>query len=82
MHILDRSTLELELLSVGSLAKLLNCSPKTVRDWLYKDRKKPGTDPLPYYRLQGLVRFKHAEVVAWVERRRVRISCVNGLDLR
>lgn len=66
--------LDPELVSVAKLATLLDCSPKTVRDWLYKDRKMPNPDPLPYYRLRGLVRFKLAEVMAWIERRRVRVS--------
>ena len=68
-----------ELLSTRRLAELLDCSPKTVQDWLYKDRKNPTTDPLPYYRLGGLVRFKLKEVMAWVERRRVRVSSLTKL---
>ena len=67
-------SLEPELVSIGTLAGLLDCSPKTVRDWLYKDRRNPSADPLPYYRIGGLVRFKLKEVTAWVERRRVRVS--------
>ena len=73
------SSLEPELLSTKKLALILDCSPKTVRDWLYKDRKNPHTDPLPYYRVRGLVRFKLREVVAWVERRRVRVSSLANL---
>jgi len=68
-----------ELLSTKKLALILDCSPKTVQDWLYKDRKNPSADPLPYYRVQGLVRFKLREVQAWVERRRVRVSSVGNL---
>jgi len=68
-----------ELLSTKRLALMLDCSPKTVRDWLYKDRKNPNTDPLPYYRVQGLVRFRLQEVLAWVERRRVRVSSLTNL---
>ena len=68
-----------ELLSTKRLALMLDCSPKTVRDWLYKDRKNPSTDPLPYYRVRGLVRFKLREVLAWVERRRVRVSSLANL---
>jgi excisionase family DNA binding protein len=63
-----------ELLSIRRLAQLLDCSPKTVQDWLYKDRKRPSSDPLPYYRIGGLVRFKPKEVTAWIERRRVRVG--------
>ena len=68
-----------ELLSTKKLALILDCSPKTVRDWLYKDRKTPNADPLPYYRVRGLVRFKLREVLAWVERRRVRVSSLANL---
>ena len=63
-----------EMLSTRRLAAILDCSPKTVQDWIYKDRKRPSTDPLPYYRLGGLVRFKLSEVLHWLERRRVRVS--------
>jgi excisionase family DNA binding protein len=70
------SPLEPELLSIRKLAQVLDCSPKTVRDWLYKNRRKSSSDPLPYYKLGGLVRFKLKEVMAWVERRRVRVSSV------
>ena len=68
-----------ELLSVRKIAQFLDCSPKTVQDWLYKDRKNPNTDPLPYYRVRGLIRFKLIEVLAWVERRRVRVSSLQNL---
>jgi len=70
------------LVSIGKLAQLLDCSPKTIRDWLYKGRKQPIADPLPYYRLNGLVRFRLQEVRAWIERRRVRISSVTGVAER
>jgi hypothetical protein len=75
-------SLEPELLSVRKLARILDCSPKTVRDWLYKERKKPGTDPLPYYRLNGLVRFRLREVMVWIERRRVRVSTLGLYESR
>jgi predicted DNA-binding transcriptional regulator AlpA len=65
---------ESELLSTKKLAHILDCSTKTVQDWLYKDRKAPGPDPLPYYRLGGLVRFRLGEVLRWIQRRRVRVS--------
>lgn len=61
-----------ELVSIKKVAALLDCSPKTVRDWMYRNRLAPSTDPLPYYRVAGLVRFRLAEVGAWIERRRVR----------
>jgi excisionase family DNA binding protein len=72
--------LEPELLSTRKLAALLDCSPKTVQDWLYKDRRIPTPDPLPYYKLRGLVRFRAKEVMAWVERRKIRTSSFPSFD--
>src|SRR5947208_11620960 len=69
-------SLEPEMLSTKRLAQALDCSPKTVQDWLYKDRKTESADPLPYYRLHGLVRFRLREVLAWIERRRVRAGLI------
>jgi predicted DNA-binding transcriptional regulator AlpA len=63
-----------ELVSIRKLASSLDCSPKTVRDWMYRNRREPVVDPLPYYRVGGLIRFCSAEVAAWVERRRVRVT--------
>jgi hypothetical protein len=68
--------MESGFVSVVTLAHLLDCSPKTVRDCLYRSRKQMSADPLPYYRLHGLVRFKLQEVHAWIERRRVRVSSI------
>lgn len=73
------SSAEAELLSIKHLAQVLGCSPKTVQDWLYKERRNPGSDPLPYYKLQGLIRFRLDEVMAWIARRRVRISVLSNL---
>jgi excisionase family DNA binding protein len=77
-HMTDVTSSDLDsgLISVMKLAELLDCSPKTVRDWLYRDRRQATTDPLPYYRLGGLVRFKLREVHSWIERRRVRVSSI------
>ena len=63
-----------ELVSIKKLASMLDCSPKTVRDWMYRNRREPAVDPLPYYRVGGLIRFRIADVAAWVERRRVRAT--------
>ncbi len=68
-----------ELISLRTLAQLLDCSPKTIRDWLYRNRKQPTADPLPYYRLGGLIRFKLNEVTKWIDRRRVRVSSIGSL---
>jgi excisionase family DNA binding protein len=67
-----------ELISIKTLAERLDCSPKTIRDWMYRHRKVPMPDPLPYYRVGGLIRFRIAEVAAWIERRRVRVTSLVG----
>jgi predicted DNA-binding transcriptional regulator AlpA len=63
-----------ELVSIRRLAQVLDCSPKTVRDWMYKNRRAPTSDPLPYYRVGGLVRFRMNEIMTWIDRRRIRVS--------
>jgi predicted DNA-binding transcriptional regulator AlpA len=65
---------ELELVSVKTLSRMIDVSQKTIWDWLYKDRKTASIDPLPYHKLGGLVRFKVKDVMAWIERRRIRVS--------
>jgi excisionase family DNA binding protein len=79
MDSISAETVGPDLLSTRKLAETLDCSPKTVQDWIYKDRKRPGPDPLPYYRLGGLVRFRLSEVRRWIERRRVRVSSLSKL---
>ena len=64
--------IEPELVSVRSLSRMLDVSPKTIWDWIYKSRRQPTLDPIPYHKLGGLVRFRLAEVRAWVDRRKVR----------
>jgi hypothetical protein len=67
------------LVSVAKLAQLLDCSPKTIRDWMYKNRLTPSTDPLPFYKIGGLIRFNMNEVIAWVLRHRVRVGAASVL---
>ena len=67
---------ELEMVSVKTLGRMIDVSPKTIWDWLYRNRKAPGMDPLPYHKLGGLVRFNVKEVRAWVDRRRIRVTRV------
>jgi excisionase family DNA binding protein len=61
-----------DLVSVRTLSRLLDISEKTIWDWIYKNRRCPTLDPIPYYKLGGLVRFSLRDVRAWVERRKVR----------
>ena len=37
-----------ELVSIKRLAQILDCSPETVRDWMYRNRRTMTPDPLPY----------------------------------
>lgn len=64
--------IEQELVSVRTLGRLIDVSEKTIWDWIYKSRRCPTLDPIPYHKLGALVRFNLKEVRAWVDRRRVR----------
>ncbi len=61
-----------ELVSVRTLARLLDISEKTIWDWIYKNRRQPGLDPIPYHKLGSLIRFNLEDIRAWVARRKVR----------
>jgi hypothetical protein len=65
--------IEQEMVNIKTLSRLIGVPEKTIWDWLYRNRKQPSIDPLPYYKLEGLVRFKVKEVMAWVDRRRIRV---------
>jgi predicted DNA-binding transcriptional regulator AlpA len=65
-------TIAAELVSVRTLARLLDISEKTIWDWIYRARRQPTFDPLPYHKLGSLVRFDLSEIRAWVARRKVR----------
>jgi predicted DNA-binding transcriptional regulator AlpA len=68
------SACEPELVSVKTLSRLLDISEKTIWDWLYKSRRRPTLDPIPYHKLGELVRFDLRDIRMWVERRKVRPS--------
>jgi len=65
--------------SIRTLGKVLDISPKTIQDWIYKSRRIPGLDPIPFYKINGLVRFNLGEIRAWLQRRRVKMGT---LDVR
>ncbi|MEO5951089.1 MAG: helix-turn-helix domain-containing protein [Chloroflexia bacterium] len=75
------NTSEPELVSVRTLSCLFDISQKTIWDWIYKSRRQPTLDPIPYYKLGGLVRFNLQDVRAWVDRRKVRPSPIAGRNL-
>jgi predicted DNA-binding transcriptional regulator AlpA len=68
----DMTAIDPELVSVKTLARLLDISEKTIWDWIYKSRRQRTLDPIPYHKLGGLVRFSLREIRAWVDRRKVR----------
>jgi len=72
------STIEPELVSVKTLSCLLDISPKTIWDWIYKSRRQPMLDPIPYYKLGELVRFNLNDIRDWVNRRKVRPTPILG----
>ena len=72
------TTSEPELVSVRTLSRLLDISEKTIWDWIYKSRRQPTLDPIPYYKLVGLVRFNLHDIRAWVDRRKVRLVPIAG----
>ena len=61
-----------EMVSVKRLSFMLDVSEKTIWDWIYKNRRRPSYDPIPYHKLGSLVRFRVDEIRAWVDRREVR----------
>lgn len=67
-----------EMASIRTLGKALDISPKTIQDWIYKSRKNPCLDPIPFYKINGLVRFNLNEIGAWLVRRRVRVGSIEG----
>jgi predicted DNA-binding transcriptional regulator AlpA len=74
----DMTASDSELVSVRTLSRLFDISQKTIWDWIYKSRRQPTLDPLPYYKLGGLVRFNLRDVRAWVDRRKVRPTPMVG----
>jgi predicted DNA-binding transcriptional regulator AlpA len=67
----ELNTVEPEMVSVNSLARCLDISKKTIWDWIYKSRRRPTSDPIPYHKLGSLVRFNLHDVRAWIQRRKV-----------
>ncbi|MGI9072746.1 MAG: helix-turn-helix domain-containing protein [Bryobacteraceae bacterium] len=60
------------LVSVRILGRSLDISEKTIWDWIYRSRKEVTLDPIPYYKVGALVRFKVEDIRGWLERRKVR----------
>ena len=65
--------MEAELVTIKTLSNLIDTPEKTIRDWIYRNRKSPTFDPLPYHKLGGLVRFRLKDIHAWINRRQIRL---------
>jgi PTS system nitrogen regulatory IIA component len=57
------------MLNKKEVAKKLGVSETTIKRWM-KDRK------IPYYLLNGIVRFDEQKIDMWVERKSVRVKSV------
>ena len=53
---------ESELLDVKSVAKFLNCSPRTV--WRLRDR---GAIPAPIILARGIIRWRREALLQWLD---------------
>jgi predicted site-specific integrase-resolvase len=57
--------MDFKLLTSSDLVRLLNVSEKTLANWRYRGL-------IPYIRLNGgLVRYRAAEIAAWIENQAV-----------
>lgn len=59
---LSVSFIDNPLFTIESLAKFLNVSPATIRDWVYKRQ-------IPFKKLGRLVRFDPLDIQKWLETR-------------
>jgi excisionase family DNA binding protein len=53
----------LELFTVKELSEYINIKPKTLYQWV-------GQQILPFYRIQGVIRFKKSEIDQWLTAQR------------
>ena len=77
-----RVSTERRWVSVKSLSRLLDISPKTIWDWIYKSRKQQLFDPIPYYKVGSLLRFDLTDILTWLERRKVRSVAPSTFQVR
>lgn len=50
----------MKLLNVTQLSELINVKPKTIYDWVHKEK-------IPYYKIEGALRFNSDEIERWVK---------------
>lgn len=53
----------MQLLDVTQLASVLNISPKTLYDWVHKEK-------IPYVKLGHLIRFDCEDIREWIKSRK------------
>ena len=58
------------MLNTKQVAEKLGVSERTIERWM-TDRK------IPYYRLNGIIRFDEAVIDSWVQKRQVRTKNIN-----
>lgn len=54
----------MNLLDKNALAEQLNCSVRTIEDWVKKRR-------IPYRKINGLVRFHPDDIARWMDKKKV-----------
>ena len=57
----------MKLINTQTLANLLDVSPRTIYDWVYKKR-------IPYHKLGSLLRFSCEEIERWLKSNRVNVE--------
>jgi len=57
----------MKLINAQTLANLLDVSPRTIYDWVYKKR-------IPHHKLGNLLRFSCEEIERWLKSNRVNVE--------
>jgi excisionase family DNA binding protein len=52
--------IDCELLTIEQVSELLQVSPKTVRNWVYRRK-------IPHRKINGVLRFLKHEITHWIE---------------
>ena len=59
----------LKLIDINALSELITVKPKTIYEWVRKGR-------IPYYKVEGLLRFDSAEIDKWLNNRHLPLQHV------
>lgn len=63
---------KMRLIDVRQLSDFLAVKPKTIYDWVHKKK-------IPYYKLEGSLRFDVEEVKVWLKKRKHKVFL--GVDV-